>query len=63
MNNMITIRRSTTNFDELVRMTEARIRDAVNAPPSELIAVKSPMGGAEMHLQRVGFVRRYRQPL
>ncbi|NML63271.1 hypothetical protein HHL21_19705 [Massilia sp. RP-1-19] len=60
MDDVLTIKlRANENFDQLVAMAEASVRDAVNAPPSEVVGVKSHMGGVEMRVQRVGLIQRF----
>jgi hypothetical protein len=54
----IATRRPTQNFDELARLAEASLREAVTAPPTQLVAVKSSMGGFEMRVQRIGVLQR-----
>jgi len=46
--------RNRAAFEQLVQSSEGVIRDALNSPPTELVAVKSPSGGFEMRLQLVG---------
>lgn len=50
----IATRRPAQNFDELVRLTEACLHQAVTTPPTKLVAVKSSKGGFEMRVQRIG---------
>ena len=52
------VSRPAMNFDDIVKMAEAAIHEAVTAPPSELVAVKSKMGGFEMRVQRVSLLDR-----
>lgn len=56
--NEIATRRPAQDFDEIVRLAEAGIRQAVTAPPTKLVAVKSSMGGFEMRVERIGLLNR-----
>lgn len=47
------------DFQELVQITQAKVEAVVNAPPQELVAVKSTMGGFELHRQDVPLGREY----
>ena len=55
----VVLRKNNQDFDDIVRLAEAGIREAVSAPPTELVAVKSSMGGFEMRVQRIGFFPRF----
>ncbi|QKY12152.1 hypothetical protein [Janthinobacterium lividum] len=54
----IPTKRPAQDFDAIVRLAEAGIRQAVTAPPTKLVAVKSSMGGFEMRIERIGLLHR-----